>query len=139
MWLAEGGARGRGSTRSRHGERPAVLTHRRSARRAPRSATLIEVARARRVDAALRRGRDGQHGLERAAAHRARRRSWSTTSTSASSLGGDGTILTALRHYAGTGVPVFAVNFGEVGFLATVDPDGLEEDFARAFAATSRR
>ena len=40
-------------------------------------------------------------------------------------LGGDGTILTALRHYAGTGVPVFAVNFGEVGFLATIDPDGL--------------
>jgi NAD+ kinase len=49
-------------------------------------------------------------------------------------MGGDGTILTALRHYAGTGVPVFAVNFGEVGFLATVDPDGLTEHFARAFA-----
>jgi NAD+ kinase len=49
-------------------------------------------------------------------------------------MGGDGTILTALRRYAGTGVPVFAVNFGEVGFLATVDPDGLAEHFARAFA-----
>jgi NAD+ kinase len=49
-------------------------------------------------------------------------------------MGGDGTILTALRSYAGTGVPVFAVNFGEVGFLATVDPDGLAEHFARAFA-----
>jgi NAD+ kinase len=49
-------------------------------------------------------------------------------------MGGDGTILTALRHFAGTGVPVFAVNFGEVGFLATVDPDGLERDFERAFA-----
>jgi NAD+ kinase len=49
-------------------------------------------------------------------------------------LGGDGTILTALRHYAGTGVPVFAVNYGEVGFLATIDPDGLGGDFDRAFA-----
>jgi NAD+ kinase len=49
-------------------------------------------------------------------------------------MGGDGTILTALREYANTGVPVFAVNFGEVGFLATLDPDGLDEDFDRAFA-----
>jgi NAD+ kinase len=49
-------------------------------------------------------------------------------------LGGDGTILTALRHFAGTGVPVFAVNYGEVGFLATLDPDGLGGDFERAFA-----
>jgi NAD+ kinase len=49
-------------------------------------------------------------------------------------MGGDGTILTALRQFAGTGVPVFAVNFGEVGFLATVDPDGLADHFDRAFA-----
>ena len=49
-------------------------------------------------------------------------------------MGGDGTILSSLRHYAGTGVPVFAVNFGEVGFLATVDPDGLSLQFDRAFA-----
>jgi NAD+ kinase len=48
-------------------------------------------------------------------------------------LGGDGTILTALRNYADTGVPVFGVNYGEVGFLATVDPTGLREDFDRAF------
>jgi len=47
-------------------------------------------------------------------------------------LGGDGTILHGLRAYAGTGVPVFGVNFGEVGFLATVDPDGLTAGFARA-------
>jgi NAD+ kinase len=48
-------------------------------------------------------------------------------------LGGDGTILHALRLYAGTGVPVFGVNFGEVGFLATVEPDGLDDAFRRAF------
>jgi NAD+ kinase len=48
-------------------------------------------------------------------------------------LGGDGTILSALRRFAHTGVPVFAVNFGEVGFLATIEPEGMERDFARAF------
>jgi NAD+ kinase len=54
-------------------------------------------------------------------------------------LGGDGTILTALRQFAGTDVPVFAVNYGEVGFLATIDPNGLAEDFERAFAGEFER
>ena len=49
-------------------------------------------------------------------------------------LGGDGTILRALRTYAGTEVPVFAVNFGQIGFLATIDPDECEAGFSRAFA-----
>jgi NAD+ kinase len=31
-------------------------------------------------------------------------------------------------------VPVFAVNYGEVGFLATIDPDGLGGHFDRAFS-----
>jgi NAD+ kinase len=48
-------------------------------------------------------------------------------------LGGDGTILTALRHFAGTGVPVFGVNFGEIGFLSTVDREAAQEGFRRAF------
>ena len=47
-------------------------------------------------------------------------------------LGGDGTILRALRRYAGTGVPTYAVNFGEVGFLATIDPDECQHGFAQA-------
>ncbi len=47
-------------------------------------------------------------------------------------LGGDGTILHALREYADTGVPIFGVNFGEVGFLATIDPDGVATGFERA-------
>lgn len=47
-------------------------------------------------------------------------------------LGGDGTILHGLRNYVGTGVPVFGVNFGEVGFLATVDPENTEEGIDRA-------
>jgi NAD+ kinase len=49
-------------------------------------------------------------------------------------LGGDGSILYALRHFAGTGVPVFGVNFGTVGFLAAVERDEAEEGMRRAFA-----
>ena len=48
-------------------------------------------------------------------------------------IGGDGTILTALRTYAGTGVPVFAVNYGEIGFLASVEKDQAALGFERAF------
>lgn len=49
-------------------------------------------------------------------------------------LGGDGTILRGLRRYAGTGVPVFGVNFGEVGFLAMVEREEALVAFERAFA-----
>jgi NAD+ kinase len=47
-------------------------------------------------------------------------------------LGGDGTILTALRAFAGTGVPVFAINYGAIGFLATIEPWELEDGVRRA-------
>jgi NAD+ kinase len=47
-------------------------------------------------------------------------------------LGGDGTILRALQRYAGTGVPVFAINFGEIGFLATIEPAELEQGMKHA-------
>lgn len=49
-------------------------------------------------------------------------------------LGGDGTVLRALRRFAGTKVPVFGINYGEIGFLATVDRDRADEGFASALA-----
>ena len=49
-------------------------------------------------------------------------------------LGGDGTMLRALRQFLGTGIPVIGVNFGRVGFLSSVGPDGLERGLSRAFA-----
>lgn len=49
-------------------------------------------------------------------------------------IGGDGTILGALRTYAGTAVPVFAVNYGEIGFLATVDRAEARRGLRKAFA-----
>jgi NAD+ kinase len=49
-------------------------------------------------------------------------------------LGGDGTMLTALREFAGTGAPVFTFNFGAVGFLATIEPDHVDEGIRRLIA-----
>jgi len=48
-------------------------------------------------------------------------------------LGGDGTMLRALRTFLGTGIPVLGVNFGRVGFLSSLGPDELEEGLARVF------
>jgi NAD+ kinase len=49
-------------------------------------------------------------------------------------LGGDGTVLRGLRRSAGTRIPVFGVNFGEVGFLSACDPvdGGAAEAFTQA-------
>jgi NAD+ kinase len=49
-------------------------------------------------------------------------------------LGGDGTILRALQVYAGSRVAVFAINFGEIGFLATVERGESEEGIRRALS-----
>jgi len=48
-------------------------------------------------------------------------------------LGGDGTMLRALRTYLGTGIPVIGVNFGRVGFLSSMQPEELEVGLTRAF------
>src|SRR5918911_637873 len=53
-------------------------------------------------------------------------------------LGGDGTMLRALQTFLGTGVPVIGVNFGRVGFLASMSPEELEDGLGRAFAGDRR-
>jgi NAD+ kinase len=49
-------------------------------------------------------------------------------------LGGDGTILSSLRLFAGRDVPTFAINYGAIGFLATIEGDRLDEGVRRALA-----
>jgi NAD+ kinase len=46
-------------------------------------------------------------------------------------FGGDGTILTALRSCAASDAPVFAFNYGAIGFLSTVEREELDEGVAR--------
>ena len=53
-------------------------------------------------------------------------------------LGGDGTMPRALARYLGTGVPVIGVNFGRVGFLASIERGALESRLARVFAGEYR-
>jgi NAD+ kinase len=53
-------------------------------------------------------------------------------------VGGDGTILRTLARLLGTEVPVIGVNFGRVGFLASIAPERLEDDLARVFAGGYR-
>ncbi|MGZ4292471.1 MAG: NAD(+)/NADH kinase [Gaiellaceae bacterium] len=53
-------------------------------------------------------------------------------------VGGDGTILRTLARLLGTSVPVIGINFGRVGFLASITPDRLEDDIARVFAGEYR-
>jgi NAD+ kinase len=52
-------------------------------------------------------------------------------------LGGDGSILQALRRWSGTDVAVLGINYGTIGFLAAIERDelqsGLERMFARQF------
>jgi NAD+ kinase len=49
-------------------------------------------------------------------------------------LGGDGSILYALRRFADTEVPVFGINFGTIGFLAAVEREQFSEGLKRAFS-----
>jgi len=48
-------------------------------------------------------------------------------------LGGDGTMLRALKRTLGTGPPVIGVNYGAVGFLTSISADDLEAGLERAF------
>ena len=110
-----------------------VFTHRRPAETAGAISELLAAARAANAVLRFDPGETRKHqlqpgeGLELDAIVR-------TGVDLCFALGGDGTILSALRTYAGTGVPVFAVNYGEIGFLATVDREQERSGFARAFA-----
>ena len=110
----------------------AVFTHRRGRDTSGALSTLLEVARAEGVSLRFSEEETAKHSL--APAEGVELNAASATDVDLCIvLGGDGTILAALRRFAGTDVPVFAVNFGEIGFLATIDPDEVRDGFLRAF------
>lgn len=110
-----------------------MLTHRRPSETRPAIDALVEIARETGAilyvdpDETRKHGLENGPGLEVDIEGR-------IEADICFALGGDGTILTALRRYAGAEVPVFAVNYGEIGFLATVDREEARSGFERAFA-----
>src|SRR5690606_1239333 len=50
------------------------------------------------------------------------------------SLGGDGTLLESVTHIGKTGVAIFGINTGRLGFLATVGREEIEEAIEMIFA-----
>jgi NAD+ kinase len=107
--------------------RAALLTHGKVDAIGPALPRVVEVARACGVELLVPEDEVAKHGLPDASAH-------VEEADLAVVLGGDGTMLRALQRFLGTGVPVIGVNFGRVGFLASIAADDLESGLAQAFA-----
>ena len=110
-----------------------VLTHRRPEETGPALAALVAMARDSGAVLRLDPDETAKHRLEPGPSLELNARIDQDVDI-CFAIGGDGTILSGLRAYAGTEVPVFAVNFGEIGFLATVDREQAESGFRQAFA-----
>jgi NAD+ kinase len=110
-----------------------VFTHQRTAQTAPALETVIRLAREAGVEVRIPAPEAEKHEVEPTEGVTVGSPADEQTDL-AIALGGDGTILAALRRYAGTGTPVFAVNYGAIGFLATVEPDELEDGIRHALA-----
>jgi NAD+ kinase len=110
-----------------------VLTHRRPEVTEPALAKLLQMAGERGVEVRFDPVESVKHGLKDGALVKLNATIDSDVDI-CFALGGDGTILNALRTFAGTAVPVFAINLGEMGFLATVDRDEAHIGCVRALA-----
>jgi NAD+ kinase len=108
-------------------ERAAVITHGHPETIGPALERLEALARARGVELLFPEDERAKHGLAAAGADL-------LDADIAVVLGGDGTMLRALARFLGTRVPVLGVNFGRVGFLASVEAADLEAGLARVFA-----
>src|SRR3984957_12593995 len=110
-----------------------VLTHRRPELTSDALQMLVELARERGVELQLDPDETSKHGLRPGPSLALDAKPRAAVDL-CFALGGDGTILNALRTYAGTGVPVFGINFGEMGFLAAVDREEVQVGCERALS-----
>jgi NAD+ kinase len=117
-------------------ERIAVLTHRRTEDTGEALPRLIELARAAGATLRFDAEETAKHGLRAGPGVEVDAAIGGGSEQLCIVLGGDGTILRALQLYAGSSVPVFAINFGEIGFLATVEPEEIEDGVARALSGS---
>jgi NAD+ kinase len=106
--------------------RAAIITHGKAQTIGPALARLETVARERGVELLYPAEEREKHGLDAPASE-------TEGADIAIVLGGDGTMLRALARFLGTDVPVIGVNFGRVGFLASIAPEELEAGVSRVF------
>jgi NAD+ kinase len=105
--------------------RAALVTHGRQEQIGDGIARVVEVAGSAGVELIVAQDEAARHGLDASGDPR--------SADLVVVLGGDGTMLRALRTYLGSGIPVIGVNFGRVGFLSSMQPDELEVGLTRAF------
>jgi NAD+ kinase len=107
--------------------RVALITHGKPSTIGPALERLEKVARDAGVELLLPDEEVRKHGMGEAEQDL-------TSADIAVVLGGDGTMLRALQRFLDTDVPVIGVNFGRVGFLASIQSNELESGLARVFA-----
>jgi NAD+ kinase len=111
--------------------RAAVVTHGKPSTIGPALDRLEKVAREAGVELLLPDDEVEKHGVGEPEQDL-------TSADVAVVLGGDGTMLRALQRFLGTDVPVIGVNFGRVGFLASINPNEFESGLARMFSGDYR-
>ena len=120
-------SKGGSTTRRAEVKRVAVITHGKPETSGQALERLQALAQERGVELLLADDELEKHGLGSDDGD-------PTTADLAVVLGGDGTMLRALKRFVGTGVPVIGVNLGRVGFLASVGRDEIEEGLGRVFS-----
>jgi NAD+ kinase len=111
-------------------QRAAVITHGKPPTIGPALERLEKVAREAGVELLLPGEEVEKHGVGEP--------DDLTSADIAVVLGGDGTMLRALQRFLGTDIPVIGVNFGRVGFLASIQANELESGLARVFSGDYR-